>query len=320
MDQLWAPLLTHYAGGSVDPDRIGRHMRSLRPHIRSILVAGSTGDGWELDPRGFDQVLGALLDRDAFPPEVDVLIGLLRPSTEEVLARLDQVRTFIGRAKPAARIVGVAVCPPVDADLDQAGILRHCEAVIEASPWPVSLYQLPQVTRCSMSPGTVSTLARNRNVAMFKDSSGADLVTRADEDYGDLLLLRGFEGSYLEHLRPRGRYHGWLLSTGNVFAARLRGILRAHADGETALAADLSLWLDADVGMLFGDAAAVPFGNAFSNANRAADHVLAHGVAGWRDVEPPETIAGRRLPLHVLETAERAILAHVVGEPSGYLR
>ncbi len=319
MDQLWVPLLTHFVGGSVAVDRMRSHMRALRPHVRSILLAGSTGDGWELDARRFGEVLEVLRDAEAFPSEVEVLIGLLRPSTKDVLARLEQVVTFVERTTPAARIAGVAVCPPIGVDMDQAGIVRHCMAVIEASPWPVSLYQLPQITRCIMEPGTVSTLARHPNVAMFKDSSGADLVAWADKDYGDLLLVRGAEGSYVDHLRPEGRYHGWLLSTGNAFASPLRDILQAHADGNAALAAELSRGLDGDVNDLFAAANTVSFSNAFSNANRAADHVLAHGVAGWRNAAHPETIGGQPLPTHLLETAERIVSKHVPETRLGYL-
>ena len=318
MDQLWVPVLTHYSNGSVDPVRMRQHMRSLRPHVRSILVAGSTGDGWELGAEGFGDVLEALCDPEAFL-DVEVMIGLLRPSTDEVLERLHQARTFFGRTSLAAQIVGVAVCPPVGGEMDQASIIRHYDAVLDASPWPVSIYQLPQVTRCSMEPGTISMLARHRNVAMFKDSSGTDLVARADGNYGDLLLVRGAEGEYAEHLRPKGRYHGWLLSTGNAFAAPLRSILRAHAAGQQESAAELSRQLSADIGMLFKDAAAVPFGNAFSNANRAADHVLAHGIVGWREVAAPDTISGQHLPWHVIEGAERVISKYVPARQLGYL-
>ncbi len=294
-------------------------MRSMHPHVRSILVAGSTGDGWELGAEHFDKVLETLCDPEAFPPDVEVLIGLLRPSTDEVLERLDQARTFAGRTKLAARIVGVTVCPPVDRDIDQASIIRHYEAVLDASPWPVSLYQLPQVTQCSMEPDTVTTLARHAKVAMFKDSSGADLVAQANDDYGDLLLVRGAEGAYAEYLQPQGRYHGWLLSTGNAFAAPLRRILQAQAVGDDGLAAGLSRQLSANIDTLF-EAAAVPFGNAFSNANRAADHILAHGIASWREVAAPETIGGQRLPLHLLESAEHVVSKYVAPMQPGYLR
>lgn len=193
-------------------------------------------------------------------------------------------------------------------------------AVIDASPWPVSLYQLPQVTRCTLEPETVSALARHRNVAMFKDSSGADLVALANDDYGDLLLVRGAEGSYAAHLRPHGRYYGWLLSTRNAFAAPLCDILRAHADGRSAHAAEISRRLGADIDRLFVDAATVPFGKVFSNANRAADHILAYGSAGWRNVEPHETISGLPLPIYLLETADRIVSEHVEKIRSGYLR
>jgi 4-hydroxy-tetrahydrodipicolinate synthase len=52
-DRLWVPLLTHYCqtSGSVkaDPERMGAHLAYIRPSVRQFLIAGSTGDGWEMN-------------------------------------------------------------------------------------------------------------------------------------------------------------------------------------------------------------------------------------------------------------------------------
>ena len=47
--RLWCPLIVHYAReNKIDPVRIRKHLQWIRPHVRSFLIFGSTGDGWEL--------------------------------------------------------------------------------------------------------------------------------------------------------------------------------------------------------------------------------------------------------------------------------
>ena len=318
MDQLWVPILTHYRDGAIDTARIAAHLAAIRGEVRSILLAGSTGDGWAVDDAGFETLLGLLRDPAAFPAGTTVMVGTLRDTTDNVLARIGQVRRFLDAGPIAATFAGVTVCPPVDADADQAAILAHYDRVLEASPWPISVYQLPQITKCVLAPETLQQLSAHPKVVMFKDSSGADAVATSGRDFGKVELVRGAEGGYLDHLAPQGRYHGWLLSTGNAFARPLREILRLAAAGERTAAQALSDRLSAGVATLFAEAAKVPFSNAFSNANRAADHILAHGC-GWRRAPAPETIGGERLPPALLETAE-AVVAENVGVPErGYL-
>jgi hypothetical protein len=72
------------------------------------------------------------------------------------------------------------------------------------------------------------------------------------------------------------------------------------------------------VEMLFEEAATLPFGNPFSNANRAVDHLWAYG-RGWRQGPPPLTVSGNELPEHLLE-ATKNIIGHVPALPErGYL-
>ena len=174
-----------------------------------------------------------------------------------------------------------------------------------ATTLPVAVYQLPQVTGCVLEPRTVLDLVSSGRVAMFKDSSGSDAVAAAGAALG-AVALRGAEGNYAEALRPAGAYDGWLLSTGNVFAGCLQEVAaslrKAGSDAAAALSADLTH----AVARVFNAAQQVGFGNAFSNANRACDHVLAWG-ARWRDADPPLSVSGAPLPLILLEEAEVAV-------------
>jgi len=226
-------------------------------------------------------------------------------------------RDLADRGPPAGELAGIAVCPPVDPNANQDTIRRHFETILASTKLDVAVYQLPQVTGCRIDAATMVRLAEHPRVTMFKDTSGEDTVARAGR-LPNVLLVRGAEGGYVEALRPSGPYDGWLLSTGNVFGKLLRRMIELHRDGQTRRAKELSGVMTGLVTALFDAAMEVPFGNAFSNANRAADHLRATG-RGWRDAAPPLTASGNALPPDLLASAED-ILGYLPAVPErGYL-
>jgi dihydrodipicolinate synthase/N-acetylneuraminate lyase len=320
-DPLWVPVLSHYrreGAGTVDPDRTAAHIAALRPHVRQILLAGSTGDGWELDAAAVAELVRVARRPGLLTEECRLLFGALRPTTEEVIERAVAIeRHLADGTRLAAEVVGLAVCPPVNARADEGVILEHYARVLAATTLPIAVYELPQVTLCSLTPRVVEELARNPRVIMFKDSGGVDTIASAGASAG-LTALRGAEGGYAAALRPHGPYDGWLLSTGNVFPDLLQTIARLSSQGEIAAARSASDALSAAVARLFEAASSVPFGNAFSNANRAGDHVLAWG-SRWRDAEPPVTVSGAPLPTDLLAEAAAAIASVRPIPEEGYL-
>ena len=321
-DRLWVPLLTHFrrdGGGTlVDGERMVAHVRVLRPSVRQFLLAGSTGDGWELGEGHFDDVVRLARRADAFAG-CRLLIGVLRPDTETVIAWARRFeRGLAEEGVPAGEHVGLAVCPPVNPGASQDEILAHYRAVLAATTSNLAVYQLPQVTGCAIEPETMRLLAHEPRVTMFKDTSGADAVARSGIVSG-VTMVRGAEGGYVDALRPTGGYDGWLLSTGNVFGPLLRRMLDLHADGHRQRAGELSAMMTTMIDALFREASAVPFGNPFSNANKAADHLLAAG-RDWRAGPLPVAVSGNELPLALLEAVEDLIGHFPVTATRGYAR
>ncbi len=299
-DPLWVPLLTHYRpNGSVDLPRMAAHLQSLAPHVRQIMLAGSTGDGWEVDETQFE----ALLDFAAgdLPVGTRILFGALRPGTDEVIARIARIEDRLS-TNPALRdrFCGIVVCPPVDPEADQAQIAAHYAAVLSASTSDIAAYQLPQVTGCRMAPETLDTISAEPRITMFKDSSGEDHVAGSGHSFGGALLVRGAEGGYLDALSPRGPYHGWLLSTGNALAAPLRRILELDREGDASEAGALSAKVSDTVARVFAVAVDEGGANAFSNANRAMDHLRAYG-SEWRNSPAALKVSGDSLSETLLE-------------------
>ncbi len=233
---LWSPTLVFYdQAGGIGRDRLLAHLAFMAPHVKGILVPGSTGDAWEMQD---DEALEALEVVIGFAERrgLDLLVGVLRPTTDAALALLDKVLGHLRRragthsvaeAFAAARVRGVTVAAPSSAaPLPQEAIGAALEPLF-ALGLPMALYQLPQVTGNTMAPDLVAALARRfPNLLLFKDSGGADEVALSGRMPAGVTLLRGAEGDYARWSKAHGGpYDGFLLSTANAFPAQLAAVL-----------------------------------------------------------------------------------------------
>lgn len=304
VDPLWCPLLTHYiirhGRVVVDPRRIAAQVRTLTPYVHQFLLAGSTGDGWNLDAQQFDDLLSFAAHEAYWDPNVRFLVGGLAGSTPEVLRRAQTIRAHLGDSRTPS-FAGIAVCPPVGPQVTQDAIREHYARVSLASAMPIAAYQLPQVTGCEIAPDTFAVLAASYpNIYLFKDSSGTDAIVHAARGLDGVVMVRGAEDRYVESLKSfGGDYDGLLLSTANILSYSLRSLVDMANAGERDIAVRLSAKMAGLVLRLFDVVKSCPSGNAFSNVSRAVDHLLAHGAC-WSRVEPPMLFDGSRFPSDVL--------------------
>lgn len=325
---LWCPVITHYrAAGGLDRERQAAHLRHLAPFVKGFLIPGSTGDGWEMD----DAEIRALLDfalGEAVRLDFQVLVGVLKTDAAAAQASiLDTVNWLKARADTSdvdaalarSRVCGFTVCPPKGSALTQPQIQDALAAILDLG-LPTALYQLPQVTQNEMSPATVASLAaRFANFVLFKDTSGADRVAMSGQPLDGVFLVRGAEGDYARWPRGAGGpYDGFLLSTANCFARELHGILESVRAGKVEPARATAVNLSSAVNEVFQLVAGLPHGNAFANANKAADHFFAHGSKA-SSAPPPRLHAGSSLPLEVLRATGEVLSRHGLLPVRGYL-
>jgi len=309
---LWCPLLTHYRDdGSLDRDRITAHLRHLAPHVKGFLIPGSTGDGWEMA----DEEIRELLDFIA--PEmkrlgVHLLIGVLKTDASTAKRVVQETAARFGQS-------AFTLCPPKGADVPQATI-RTALADILSLGLPTALYQLPQVTQNEILPETLADLAAQfPNFILFKDTSGVDRVANSGQNLGGVFLVRGAEGSYANWLKSGGGpYDGFLLSTANCFGRELHQVIELLKSGRRDEAQRLSDRLSMVVKEVFALVAGLSDGNAFANANKAMDHLFAHG-SGAADVDSPRLHAGSRLPVEVIRQTGATLERHGFLPLRGYL-
>jgi 4-hydroxy-tetrahydrodipicolinate synthase len=326
--RLWCPTLTHcLAAGEFDAPRLQRHWQQMAPYVGGVLVPGSTGEGWEMSDADIQRLLAIVLDV-AKATDIRVLIGVLKTDLPGMLQSLEAALAFLQRragvsnpeeALHQSHVVGFTVCPPKGNDLDQDTLSEALSCVLERG-LPVALYQLPQVTGNELSAPTVQALAaRYRNFYLFKDTSGHDSVAQSKLNFEGVFLVRGAEGDYARWPRSAGGpYDGFLLSTANVFAREFDALLRLLDEGRRDLAKALAARVGGVVEKCFALVRGFPTGNAFTNANKILDHLMAHGKAGLHR-EPPLLYSGVRLPAAFVETAAAVLQEHDLMPRRGYL-
>lgn len=313
-DSLWAPLIGHYSGGQLDRARIDAHVGAIRGDVCQYLLGGTTGDGWQLD----DALIEAWIDLCTTPAwrGLTVLLAAFGADTGAVIKRAQLLETRIARTPLAARFAGITICAPIKPDATQDEIAAHVRAVLAATTAPIAVYQLPQVVGCEIAPETFATLAQeNPRIVLFKDTSGGDAVAASGVPRGAAKFLRGAEGGYAEALATGG-YDGWLLSTANGFGHELREIADLTEAGDLGTAKARSDRLTTVVESLFALAGKLG-GNAFADANRAVDHIRAHGA----DAEsiPAERLDGSTLPASFVAAARSAMGGAGLSAGAGYL-
>jgi dihydrodipicolinate synthase/N-acetylneuraminate lyase len=325
---LWSPTLVFYdETGGIDHARQQAHLAFMAPHVRGVLVPGSTGDAWEMND---DEALAALeaVIPYAVREGLDLLVGALRPTVETTRALIDKVLAHLQKrggtrsvpdAFAAANVRGITIAAPTSqTPLSEEALRTTLEALL-AIGLPMALYQLPQVTGNTLSPALVAGLAeRFPNLLLFKDSGGHDEVALSGRMPGGVVLLRGAEGDYARWIKARGGpYDGFLLSTANSFPSQLASMLRDLEQGRTAEAERCSAAVSAVVADAFAAVAEVRVGNAFTNANKALAHVMAYG-RGALEAPPPRLYAGKHLSRSVLETVAASLDRHGLLPQRGY--
>jgi len=294
------------------------------------LIPGSTGDGWELSPGEVRRLLEIHIGL-AQDLGYTVLVGALHPDAAEarraVVDRLDLLKSLAGtanaeRAMSDARIVGFTVCGPSGAELTQDAIEDSLRRILDLG-LPTAIYQLPQVTRNEISSAVMERLIGEfPNLWLVKDTSGSDRLVRSGIKRDGVSFVRGAEGDFSAWLAEKNgeserKYDGFLLSSANAFAEPLSGMIGLLRSGDRVGARELSGRIDSIVRAVFAEAASLPFGNPFANANKALDHVLAWG--GANRAPAPGTHDGSRIPVGLLSAAEVALRRGGFLPAQGYL-
>ena len=151
--------------------------------VDGYVALGSTGERVHLDERECLKMIETA--RACVPSQMAFIVGAGQQSRR---ATIDEVRRV---AEAGADAVLVITPHFYRAEMTHGALVNHYMAVADASPVPVLLYSVPQLTNVSLAPETIARLSKHENIIGVKDSSGdvlalAETIRLVPDDFSAL--------------------------------------------------------------------------------------------------------------------------------------
>ena len=131
--------------------------------ISGYVVLGSTGERVNLNEREFLHVIE--ITRKAVPQTMTFIVGAGQQSTRGTIAEIERAATA------GAEAVLVITPHYYRSAITQEALVNHYSAVADASPIPIILYSMPDLTGIKIEPETAARLSEHQNIIGMKDSS-----------------------------------------------------------------------------------------------------------------------------------------------------
>jgi 4-hydroxy-tetrahydrodipicolinate synthase len=199
-----------------------------RAGITGYVVLGSTGERVNLNEREF---LNAIeVTRKAVPQPMTFIVGAGQQSTR---ATIDEIRAA---AKAGAEAVLVITPHYYRSAITQDALVEHYQTAADASPIPIILYSMPDLTGIKIEPETAARLSEHQNIVGMKDSSNdiakfAEAVRLTCEDFA---MMIGNGTVFSEALQTGAR--AGILAVGCCAPQICLDIYQAVKAGDIALA------------------------------------------------------------------------------------
>jgi 4-hydroxy-tetrahydrodipicolinate synthase len=152
---------------SVDTEALTRIVNfQIDNGIDYLVVLGTTAENATLSQEEKEVVIKTVID--ANNSRLPLVLGIGGNNTHEVVTEL--------KTRDLSKFVAILSVSPYYNKPTQEGIYRHFEAIANASPLPIILYNVPGRTSSNMLPSTVIRLANDfKNIVAIKEAAG-DIV------------------------------------------------------------------------------------------------------------------------------------------------
>lgn len=152
---------------SVDTEALTRIVNfQIENGIDYLVVLGTTAENATLSQDEKEVVINTVIE--ANNSRLPLVLGVGGNNTHEVVTEL--------KTRDLSKFVAVLSVSPYYNKPTQEGIYRHFEAIANASPLPIILYNVPGRTSSNMLPSTVIRLANDfKNIVAIKEAAG-DIV------------------------------------------------------------------------------------------------------------------------------------------------
>lgn len=218
-------LITPFLNGEVDHASFRKLMRAqVEAGVRGFVINGTTGESPTLSLDEVRELFEIAREETSLP----LILGTGSNSTAKTI----ETTRELGALKPDAVLVVVPYYnkPP------QRGLQKHFEAVADASPVPVILYNVPGRTITTLEPKTVGLLSKHPNIIGIKDATGdAAILTQLKQTcVPDFVYLSGDDATCVDFVGAGG--HGVIAVASHVIGREMSEALRDARDGDATVA------------------------------------------------------------------------------------
>lgn len=193
--------------------------------VIGYVVLGSTGERVNLNERECLKVIETA--RRAVPQPLGFIVGAGQQSTR---ATIEEIRTVANAGADAALVITPHY---YRAAVTQDALVSHYTTVADASPIPIILYSMPDLTGIKIEPETAARLSEHANIIGIKDSS-ADVAKLAETvrlAHNDFVVMIG-NGTVLCEALQAGA-SGGILAVGCAVPKLCVEIYHAMKAGDT---------------------------------------------------------------------------------------
>jgi len=224
---IWVPLVTPFRDDAPDLECLAAVVQWLLARgVHGFLALGSTGEAPHLDDGEAEAVLRAVIR--AVAGRVPVMAGCSRPSTRGTLLALEA-------SARAGADAGLVLTPfYYRSQLGDDGLFAYYRDVAAASPLPLFVYSIPQVTGVEMQPELLARLVALPNVRGFKDSAASGGPLRGTLQAVSTHGFVGHGGRLVEALEAGAC--GGILAVAHVLPEAAVAAYAAHRAGAPAAA------------------------------------------------------------------------------------
>lgn len=182
---LWLPLVTPFKDGGVDESSLRRLVRTFAPRVDGLVLCATTGEAPALSPAETQRVVETARDElTAMGADSRILVGLAGASTAGVVRALTAAEHWGGD--------GFLVTCPYYVRPSQEGLRLHFEAIADAGPTDLVIYNIPYRTGVNLANDTLLRIAERANVVGLKDccadrEQSRDIVRRKPSGFAVLM-------------------------------------------------------------------------------------------------------------------------------------
>lgn len=223
---IFTALVTPFRDGELDEKAFKKLVDfQIAGGVNGIVPCGTTGEAPTLSYEEHEKVIELAVKYAG--GRIPVIAGTGSNSTKEAIELTE-----------SAKKLGADLClltTPYYNKPTQEGLIQHYTAIAQSVPIPLILYNIPGRTGINMTPETIASLAKVRNIVGIKEAAGS--LTQTSEIYrltkGRFTILSGDDNLFLPMLSVGAA--GVISVLSNIMPKEMRSLYKAFViDGDIA--------------------------------------------------------------------------------------